>query len=274
MADDVLELADKLWRGDVDIVEIHPVGGTWAVWPRSPPGSPSSPASPTSRPSPPTTGSCSSTRARASWPEPSTRRCGGGRRPAQHRDLLPRPHRPRLRRRRVGGGVAAQGWPAPVVVAHDAVPARFDRYIETAGYNEVINQRQFSVPGLRWPTEYRYPDRTYARAPRPDVGGVAFDLHHARGETDDHTWTWVRRAPGAVLRRPLHLGLAQRRQSPEGAALPPRVGRGAARDGRARARGPAPGTRLPGHRGRTGCARRSPTPPSSSSPSSTRPSPS
>ena len=27
MADDVLELADKLWRGDIDIVEIHPVGG-------------------------------------------------------------------------------------------------------------------------------------------------------------------------------------------------------------------------------------------------------
>ena len=27
MAQDVLELADKLWRGDIDIVEIHPVGG-------------------------------------------------------------------------------------------------------------------------------------------------------------------------------------------------------------------------------------------------------
>ena len=44
----------------------------------------------------------------------------------------------------VGGGVAeARGWPAPVVVAHEAVPARFDRYIMTAGYNEVINHRQF-----------------------------------------------------------------------------------------------------------------------------------
>ena len=27
MADDVLELADKLWRGDIDIAQIHPVGG-------------------------------------------------------------------------------------------------------------------------------------------------------------------------------------------------------------------------------------------------------
>ena len=27
MGDDVLELADKLWRGEIDIVDIHPVGG-------------------------------------------------------------------------------------------------------------------------------------------------------------------------------------------------------------------------------------------------------
>jgi alkyl sulfatase BDS1-like metallo-beta-lactamase superfamily hydrolase len=92
---------------------------------------------------------------------------------------------------------SARGWPPPVVVAHDAVPARFDRYVVTAGYNEVINQRQFGVPGLRWPTEYRYPDRTYAQRLALDVGGVAFDLHHARGETDDHTWTWI--APSRVL---------------------------------------------------------------------------
>jgi alkyl sulfatase BDS1-like metallo-beta-lactamase superfamily hydrolase len=85
---------------------------------------------------------------------------------------------------------SAQGWPAPVVVAHDAVPARFDRYIVTAGYNEIINQRQFGVPGLRWPTEYRYPDRTYAQDLALDVGGIDLELHHARGETDDHTWTW------------------------------------------------------------------------------------
>ena len=65
-----------------------------------------------------------------------------------------------------------RGWAAPVVVAHEAVPARFDRYIVTAGYNEVINQRQFGFPGLRWPTEYRYPDRTYARHLELDVGGV------------------------------------------------------------------------------------------------------
>jgi alkyl sulfatase BDS1-like metallo-beta-lactamase superfamily hydrolase len=78
-----------------------------------------------------------------------------------------------------------------VVVAHEALPARFDRYIFTAGYNEIVNQRQFGAPGLRWPTEYRYPDRTYRDALALEVGGVGFALHHSRGETDDHTWTWV-----------------------------------------------------------------------------------
>ena len=26
-----------------------------------------------------------------------------------------------------------------------------------------------------------------------EVGGVGFELHHAKGETDDHTWTWIPR---------------------------------------------------------------------------------
>ena len=82
-------------------------------------------------------------------------------------------------------------WPASRVVAHEALPHRFDRYVLTAGYNAVINQRQFQVPGLRWPTDYRYPDETYRDRHALDVGGEHFELHHARGETDDHTWTWV-----------------------------------------------------------------------------------
>ncbi|HET9092729.1 MAG TPA: alkyl sulfatase dimerization domain-containing protein [Acidimicrobiales bacterium] len=86
---------------------------------------------------------------------------------------------------------AEAGWPAPVVVAHEALPARFDRYKMTAGYNAAVNRRQFQVPSLEWPTEYRYPDRTYRDRLELDVGGERFELHHARGETDDHTWTYV-----------------------------------------------------------------------------------
>ena len=86
---------------------------------------------------------------------------------------------------------AANGWPAPRVLAHEALPARFDRYVMTAGYNAIINQRQFQAPGLRWPTEYRYPDETYRERHHIDVGALRLHLHHAKGETDDHTWTWV-----------------------------------------------------------------------------------
>ena len=91
------------------------------------------------------------------------------------------------------GEAKERGWRAPVVVAHEALPPRFDRYVLTAGYNGVINARQFQVPGLAWPTDYRYPDRTYRDRLDLQVGGVDFELHHAKGETDDHTWTWVPR---------------------------------------------------------------------------------
>jgi glyoxylase-like metal-dependent hydrolase (beta-lactamase superfamily II) len=84
-----------------------------------------------------------------------------------------------------------RGWPAPVVVAHEALPRRFDRYLMTLGYNEIINQRQFGAPGLRWPTEYRYPDQTYRDELTVQVGGTTMALRHEKGETDDHTVTWL-----------------------------------------------------------------------------------
>ena len=84
---------------------------------------------------------------------------------------------------------AAHGRPRPRVVGHRDVAARFDRYRATAPYNGLINARQFSIPPA-WPTEYDYPDTTYDRTHRLDVGEVSLELTHARGETDDHTWIW------------------------------------------------------------------------------------
>lgn len=84
-----------------------------------------------------------------------------------------------------------KGLPRPTVVAHAGVHRRFERYLLTAGYNEVINRRQFQATRLRWPAEYRYPDVSYHRSHDLEVGGVTFRLNHAKGETDDHTWTWV-----------------------------------------------------------------------------------
>lgn len=81
--------------------------------------------------------------------------------------------------------------PRPQVIAHEAVIARFQRYRLTAGYNSIINRRQFQLTELIWPTDFRMPDRTYHDALSFMVGGESFELHHARGETDDATWVWV-----------------------------------------------------------------------------------
>lgn len=77
------------------------------------------------------------------------------------------------------------------VLAHEAVTARFERYVETGGYNTVINQRQFGSNLLRFPSEFRYPDETFEDDLTTEVGGVSLELHHARGETDDHAWVWL-----------------------------------------------------------------------------------
>jgi alkyl sulfatase BDS1-like metallo-beta-lactamase superfamily hydrolase len=84
-----------------------------------------------------------------------------------------------------------QGWRRPVVHAQESLPARFDRYRLTAGYNGVVNRRQFGIDDLQWPVEYRYPDETYRGVRVLDVGDDRVELHAARGETDDHTWTWL-----------------------------------------------------------------------------------
>lgn len=76
-------------------------------------------------------------------------------------------------------------------VGHEAIPARFDRYKTTNGYNGHINMRQFRLPAPSFPRHFVYPDVTYRESTTLDVGGRVFELHHARGETDDHTWAWI-----------------------------------------------------------------------------------
>jgi len=86
-----------------------------------------------------------------------------------------------------------RGWPPPVVYAHELLPAHFDRYRRTLGWNAAINRRQFAIdaPKFRWPDRYRYPDVVYRDRLTFERGALSFHLRHGRGETDDHTWTWV-----------------------------------------------------------------------------------
>lgn len=88
---------------------------------------------------------------------------------------------------------AEHGWAPPLVYAQAELPANFDRYRKTAGWNTAINIRQFELPPdrFRWQQQYRYPDVTYREQLTLRVGGLTLELRHARGETDDATWTWI-----------------------------------------------------------------------------------
>lgn len=84
-----------------------------------------------------------------------------------------------------------RGEPPIRVIGQRNMLARFARYRATAGFNANINGRQFGVPDFKWPEQYRLPDVTYDDQLAITVGGVAFELRHGMGETDDHTWTWI-----------------------------------------------------------------------------------
>ncbi|MDP6178011.1 MAG: alkyl sulfatase dimerization domain-containing protein [Acidimicrobiales bacterium] len=96
----------------------------------------------------------------------------------------------------------ARGGPRPRVLAHEAVPARFDRYRTTNGWNIVINLRQFGgvvkpeAMGIGGsgrtflPDDVAEPDEMFRDTLAFSVGDRGIELRHARGETDDHAWGW------------------------------------------------------------------------------------
>jgi alkyl sulfatase BDS1-like metallo-beta-lactamase superfamily hydrolase len=91
--------------------------------------------------------------------------------------------------------------PRPQVISHENVQRRFDRYNFTSGYNVAINQRQFGQFSRRGynisdgkkflPESTAMPDLTYGDQMTIDIGGMDIVLNHAKGETDDHTWSWI-----------------------------------------------------------------------------------
>ncbi len=96
---------------------------------------------------------------------------------------------------------ADRGHPRPRVVGHAAIADRFRRYRLTDGYNRLINARQFggvrSIGGMGdrdetfLPPDVLETDLTYENLMSLEVGGLEMELHYARAETDDHTWTWI-----------------------------------------------------------------------------------
>ena len=95
----------------------------------------------------------------------------------------------------------ARGHPRPEIVAHEAVHDRLARYRYTNGWNLAINARQFGAPATNMsigagagrfiPDDVADPTLTYRDQMTLEIGDTVFDLQHARGETDDHTWLWL-----------------------------------------------------------------------------------
>ena len=111
--------------------------------------------------------------------------------PARHRDLHPRPHRPRVRRRALRSRGARERLGT---AAGRRARARAGALRSVQAHRGLQRGDQpAAVQGarLRWPLDYRYPDETYRRDLAFEVGGERFELHHARGETDDGTWVWA-----------------------------------------------------------------------------------
>ncbi len=87
------------------------------------------------------------------------------------------------------------------VVGHRNVDTRFARYRYTNDWNVLINARQFG--GVRGdfgiggdapdfiPTDTARPNHVVDDHDTLVVGDRTIELHHARGETDDHLWGWM-----------------------------------------------------------------------------------
>jgi alkyl sulfatase BDS1-like metallo-beta-lactamase superfamily hydrolase len=100
---------------------------------------------------------------------------------------------------------AARGAARPTVVGHAKVLARMQRYDDTSDWNVLINRRQFGGiksemraplttvhdPTRFIPADTAKPDQTFDERLDLRLGDHTVQLHHARGETDDHLWAWV-----------------------------------------------------------------------------------
>jgi len=100
---------------------------------------------------------------------------------------------------------ANRGNRAPHVVGHENVRNRLDRYRLTNNWNVLVNARQFG--GIRpgtgvdigytkerfIPDDVLPPDTTFEADHLLTIGNETIELHHDRGETDDHLWGWMPR---------------------------------------------------------------------------------
>jgi glyoxylase-like metal-dependent hydrolase (beta-lactamase superfamily II) len=91
------------------------------------------------------------------------------------------------------------GQAKPRIIAQKNMLARFARYELTSRFNAAINARQFGGSPERAGAGEEYdsfsppslmPDTLYDESFAFKVGGLDFEVHHCRAETDDHSFVW------------------------------------------------------------------------------------
>ncbi|UCD56163.1 MAG: MBL fold metallo-hydrolase, partial [Candidatus Hydrogenedentota bacterium] len=90
------------------------------------------------------------------------------------------------------GGARAFLVDSPEIVGHRYVTERFEKYRILAEHRARIASIQFNLPFRvdRTPS-FVAPTKTYDESMGFTLGDKTFELHHARAETEDHTWIFV-----------------------------------------------------------------------------------
>ena len=150
-----------------------------------------------------------------------------------HRDLHARPHRPRLRRGALRAGrPRPRPAPRPRSSRTSSSPPASTATWRPPGTTRSSTSGSSAPRSCSGRPSTATPTRRTATASTSTSAASTFELHHARGETDDHTWVWVPGTRTLCTGRPVHLGVAELRQPAEGPALRQGVGARAADDGR------------------------------------------
>ena len=95
--------------------------------------------------------------------------------------------------------ILVNGWEMPNVIAHENVPRRFEKYRMLGPYHAWINAMQFSAivrgkKGAVVSAENPLEPTTLVKDGEPisfTLGRYSFEVHPARGETDDALWVHV-----------------------------------------------------------------------------------
>jgi alkyl sulfatase BDS1-like metallo-beta-lactamase superfamily hydrolase len=97
------------------------------------------------------------------------------------------------------GGASAFMEDKSEIIANQYLPDRLDKYNYQAEHRARITYEQFNVKTAGRKMNYVYPTQTFLGVKTLKVGNLTFELHTARGETDDVCWVWIPELKAAFI---------------------------------------------------------------------------